>query len=393
MVMLEFEKAKQYHAEEKYMDKVGSYNAAMTTRLAAPFAHSNAAMYGDSRFGSVKAAHWMWKEHKTHSAFDIKTATALFPRKHLIRLCPKENHAVIVMTAKVGELEMYAIGQRRGPSVHTFLSTFGTFLKEIPLRFPKVTSMDNAPWVTPSILNKVTLAQPGIDAHNRQNFDQIGMQYAFPTRCFETRFSQHYLFPTTYVNAINYSSYSMPTKYGAETTKTMALELATSMVHNAAWVALKNGAGGGPPPLARQGRPALRVLAAGTRRLRRRGISAASTAALPLASLRASTCSSPSPSSKATRAVSSSDAGSATSSSRGAAPAAPPRTPSFRFTPQSPRVPRISLDALRSTARTLAAGTRSRTRRARARRRSRSAAARSLSSSSDWSSGSGRRGR
>ena len=47
MVMLEFEKAKKYHAGEKYMDTVGSYNAAMTTRLAAPFAHSNAAMYGD----------------------------------------------------------------------------------------------------------------------------------------------------------------------------------------------------------------------------------------------------------------------------------------------------------------------------------------------------------
>ena len=260
LVKLEFEKGAKYHQELKYMDSIGTYNAAMTTRLAEPFANSNAAVYGDSRFGSVKAAYWVWKEHKTHTAFDIKTATALFPRKHLVRLCPKEHGSIVVMTANIDGLTLYAFGQRRGPAVHTFLSTYGTFVKEIPHRYPKVTSLADAPWTTPSICNKITAAQPGIDAINRQLFDQLGLEYTFTTRCFETRFSQHFLFPITYVNAINFAKYDLPHIYDSSmTTKSIALELATCMVHNTAWTEMLNphsgggGGGGGGPSGTRSG--------------------------------------------------------------------------------------------------------------------------------------------
>ena len=100
------------------MDSVRTYNAAMATRLAAPFGHKNAAVYGDSRFGSVKAAYYVWTIHRTHTVWDIKTATALFPRKELQRLCPKEHGAVIVMTAKINtELKAQGLEESTGVTV------------------------------------------------------------------------------------------------------------------------------------------------------------------------------------------------------------------------------------------------------------------------------------
>ena len=244
---IEYEKAAKYHADAKYMDKVGTYNAAMTARLVEPIAHSNAAAYGDSRFGSVKAANFCWTELEIHTAFDVKSGTALFPRKELARICPKPHGSIVVMTAKINDLTLYAIGQRRGPSVHTFLSTFGTFIDEIPARFPNISNIKDAPWTTPGILNKVTQAQPGIDTINRQLFDQLGMQYTFVTRCFETRFSQHFMLPLTYVNAINATKYFFPAVAGEDNTKGLLMRLAYEMVHNPAWLAQRKAgtAGGG----------------------------------------------------------------------------------------------------------------------------------------------------
>ena len=243
MVKIEFEKGKEYHASEKYMDVVGSYNAAMTTRLVQPFANANAACYGDSRFGSVKAAYHSKKIHDVHTAFDIKTATGLFPRKELVKICPKKHGSIVVMRTTLEGIELFAIGQRRGPSVHTFLSTFGTFVNEIPSRFKTMTNLTDAPWLTPAILNKVTLAQPAIDAINRQLFDQLGMQYHFRTKCFETRFANQFMLPLTYVNAINATKYFFPQFHegNSMSTKTMLMRLATCMVRNNGWANQRNG--------------------------------------------------------------------------------------------------------------------------------------------------------
>ena len=203
MTYIEFEKAKEHHAASKFMDMVGTYNAAMTTRLVEPIKNSNATCYGDSRFASVKAAYYCKSFQGVDMVFDLKTGTALFPRADLVRLCPKEHGAFIVMTAEVKGVKMYAFAQRRGPSVHTFLSTFGTFSLEVPARYPLIKDIRDAPYTTPSLCNIITKAQPGIDAINRQLFDQLGMHDTFVTRCFETRVSHHFLLPLTYVNAIN----------------------------------------------------------------------------------------------------------------------------------------------------------------------------------------------
>ena len=235
VTMVEFEKAKKYHADSKYMDEVGTYNAAMTTRLVEPVKDRNALTYADSRFGSVKAAHSCKKRKRVDTAFDVKTGTSLFPRPELVRLCPKEHGAIVIMTAVVDGVDMIAIGQRRGPSVHTFLSTCGTFELEIPARYPSIKDIRDAPYTTPALLNIITKAQPGIDCINRQLFDLLGMHDTFTTRCFETRFSHHFMLPLSYINAINAGKYFLPELYRDMATKPMLMKLAYEMVHNPEW--------------------------------------------------------------------------------------------------------------------------------------------------------------
>ena len=79
-------------------------------------------------------------------------------------LCPKEHGGIVIMTAEVKGVKMNAIGQRRGPSVHTFLSTCGTFGLEVPARFPNIKNIKDAPYATLSLLNLITKAQPRIDS-------------------------------------------------------------------------------------------------------------------------------------------------------------------------------------------------------------------------------------
>ena len=236
MMYVEYEKAAKYHKDLPFMKEVGTYNAAMALRCAAPWKNSNALIYGDSRFGSVKAAVAIKEIHGVQSAWDIKTGTALYPRKELVRMCGKEHGAVVVMSAVVKGVKLYAIGQRRGPSVHTFLSTCGTFIPEIPARFHRLLSVEHAPWTTPSILNTVTRAQPMIDKFNRTTFDQLGMHDAFVTRCFETRFSHGFMMPITYVSAANAAAHFERSRYKHILPKRILLELAMHMAKNLPWL-------------------------------------------------------------------------------------------------------------------------------------------------------------
>ena len=163
----------------------------MTVRLAEPWANANGLVYGDARFTSVKAAYHQKAELDVDSLGDLKTGSALFPRKELSRLVAKEHGSIAVMTASMklpsgATFPLYAIGQRRGPAVHTFLTTCGSFVSEIPVRFKNLKCMEDSPWTTPSVLNSVTKAQPMVDKFNRSVFDQLGMHDSFVTRCFET---------------------------------------------------------------------------------------------------------------------------------------------------------------------------------------------------------------
>ena len=246
LMYLEYEKAAKYHKDLKYMKEVGTYNAAMALRCTEPWKNSNALIYGDSRFGSVKAAVAIKEIHGVQSAWDVKTGTALYPRKELVRMCGKEHGAVVVMSAEVKGVKLYAIGQRRGPSVHTFLSTCGTFIPEIPARFHRLLSVEHAPWTTPSILNTVTRAQPMIDKFNRTVFDQLGAHDTFITRCFETRFSHGFMLPITYVSAANAALHFSSTRYKHILPKRILLELAMNMAKNTQWLSKLNPPRQGP---------------------------------------------------------------------------------------------------------------------------------------------------
>ena len=127
MMKVEFESGAKHHVGLKYMDKAGTYNAAMTVRLAEPWANANGLVYGDARFTSVKAAYHQMAELDVDSLGDLKTGSALFPRKELSRLVAKEHGSIAGMTASMklpsgATFPLYAIGQRRGPAVHTFLT-------------------------------------------------------------------------------------------------------------------------------------------------------------------------------------------------------------------------------------------------------------------------------
>ena len=265
---IEYEMAAKYHAGVKYMDITGSYNAALAMRMAEPLEESNSLIYGDSRFGSVKSAFLILKHLGVHSAWDVKTATALFPKAELKRLTPKEHGAVVVMKAEIScstpsgmpsgqKIVLFGVGQRRGKAVHTFLTTCGTFVKELPVRFgPAKYTKETAPWLTPSILNTITKAQPAIDVINRTVFEQLGLHDTFTTRSFEVRLVQHTLFPFLYVNAVNSVKYFNPKQYATDSPKHIMLELFSKMARNGEWCKESNTPADGP------GGPAV---AAGTR--------------------------------------------------------------------------------------------------------------------------------
>ena len=121
--------------------------------------------------------------------------------------------------------------------MYSFLAIFGTITPETPARFPKITKLADAPYAMPSILNVITKAQPGIDKFNRTAFDVLGAHDTFVTRCYETRFAQHFMMTITYVNAVNAAKYFNSAAYPKSTPqKYILLELAGKMVRNGEWL-------------------------------------------------------------------------------------------------------------------------------------------------------------
>jgi hypothetical protein len=90
---------------------------------------------GDEKRTPTRNVHWDDAERTQHSAISTNTThtitlTTYIPyTRELTRLCPKEHGAIIVMKAEISTyVTLYAIGQRRGPAVHTFVSTCGSLM-------------------------------------------------------------------------------------------------------------------------------------------------------------------------------------------------------------------------------------------------------------------------
>ena len=77
-------------------------------------------------------------------------------------------------------------------------------------------------------------------------FNMLGMHDTFVTRCCETRISQHFLLPVTYVDSVNAAKYFLPAKYKRVLPKKILIELAAAMANNDSWKNLMLPPPGGP---------------------------------------------------------------------------------------------------------------------------------------------------
>lgn len=99
--------------------------------------------------------------------------------------------------------EIYAVGHRRGPAVHTFIAAHGTTLPGQPQAHKEDVSEFGVgvmlPRKCPRVLNEYTEAQPAIDVHNRYRQDILAIEEAHRTSAFPLRFLT-FLFGLQFVN-------------------------------------------------------------------------------------------------------------------------------------------------------------------------------------------------
>ena len=96
-----------------------------------------------------------------------------------------------VMTTKVaGGHVIYALGHRRGGTVHTYISSHGTTLAGTPQAHKddvEALGMRAVARPCPKILNDWTAQQPQIDKRNRERQAMLAMQKRFVTKNFPFR--------------------------------------------------------------------------------------------------------------------------------------------------------------------------------------------------------------
>lgn len=127
---------------------------------------------------------------------DVKTNTSRFCKEELaMEVKPESGEWATVTTEVVLEdnstLKMFGLGHRRGPAVHTFLSTCG----ESILGRPQAHKDDDLDADTmylvarkcPKILNDATTAQPKIDRHNKKRQFELAFERRFKTSSFPFR--------------------------------------------------------------------------------------------------------------------------------------------------------------------------------------------------------------
>lgn len=126
----------------------------------------------------------------------MKTNTSRFCKEELaIAVGPESGEWATVTTDVLLEdsdtLKMFAVGHRRGPAVHTFISTCG----ETTLGKPQAHKDDDLDVDTmyvvarkcPKILNDATTAQPKIDRANKKRQFELAFERRFRTQSFPFR--------------------------------------------------------------------------------------------------------------------------------------------------------------------------------------------------------------
>ena len=209
---LELQEGAEAHEKHQWYDEYG-HTTACSLRLLAPYykgprrpseawfkgpEQPTRAYYGDSWFMGVNAAEAIYLESgKVIYPFgDVKTNTSRFPTVELRAQCGPESGDWATMTSSVHladdtYLNVMAVAHRRGPEVHTYLSTHGLTTRGLPQRHKDDdVDADTGHLIarkSPLVLNDATTAQPKIDRGNRRRQFDLAMEKRFRAESFPFR--------------------------------------------------------------------------------------------------------------------------------------------------------------------------------------------------------------
>ena len=208
---------KDTHPNLEYFEEWG-HTTATTLRITKPWQGTNRVVGGDSWFSSVKTAQAL-RGVGLHYVGDVKTAHRRFPKKALQQAVGEERGDWSTMTSTIdvngSEETIFAVGHRRHGKVHSYVFTAGVTLKgkvHPPRLFlscvcgthlcndacaqPYCWTVDDEDGLgsvmverkTPRVLNDYTLAQPGVDRHNRYRQRLLAMEKRMVTNSFAFRY-------------------------------------------------------------------------------------------------------------------------------------------------------------------------------------------------------------
>ena len=186
---MEINKGAKAMAKLKYTDEYPA-TVAINMRLSETIHHTQRTWGGDSWFTGLSEIEagltkGMW------GYGDVKTHTSRVPIKELLEAVgPNSGDWAVFTTVVAGGHTVYAIGHRRGGTVHTYLSSHGQTLTGTPQSHKDdIESLGHMakPRPCPKILNDWTAMQPVIDKQNRWRQRELGMEKYFVTQNFSFR--------------------------------------------------------------------------------------------------------------------------------------------------------------------------------------------------------------
>ena len=209
---LEIQEGALAHSELEYYNEYG-HTAATSLRLLKPWfkgprrpdepwfkgpEQPTRSCYGDSWFMGVNQMEAVyWESGKVMHFFgDVKTNTSRFPTQELRAAVGPNSGDWATFTTQVHLpdftcMEAMAVGHRRGPEVHTYLSSQGVTTAGTPQKhkddFLDAETRHSVPRKCPAVLNDATLAQPKIDRGNRRRQYDLAMEKRFRTEAFPFR--------------------------------------------------------------------------------------------------------------------------------------------------------------------------------------------------------------
>ena len=209
---LEIQEGASAHSQLEYYAEYG-HTAATSLRLLKPWfkgprrpsepwfkgpEQPPRACYADSWFMGVNQMEAVFMESGKvmHFFGDVKTNTSRFPAAALRNSVGPHSGDWATFTTEVDlpdftSMRAMAVAHRRGPEVHTYLSSAGVTTQGAPQKhkddFLDADTRHAVPRKCPAVLNDATTAQPKIDRGNRRRQYDLAMEKRFRTEAFPFR--------------------------------------------------------------------------------------------------------------------------------------------------------------------------------------------------------------